>query len=64
MQNYGYGTRVTRRMKFQINPAIALKNNLAARYWAQKKIDELQLFPEVAENEAKILSVRDFTVYL
>ncbi len=45
-------------MKFQINPASALKNNLAARYWAQKKIDELQLFPEVAENEAKILSVR------
>lgn len=44
--NYGYAGRVTRRRTFVVRAAAAAKGDLIRRHWAQKKLNELMLFPE------------------
>jgi len=54
--HYGLGTQITRSVPFEINldGCASGKSNqlLVPRFWAQRKIDELLLFPDVTENEA------------
>lgn len=43
---YGYGTRVTQRHTFTIERSAAAKGDLLRRYWAQKNVTDLLIFPE------------------
>ncbi|MBU1238240.1 DUF2135 domain-containing protein, partial [Myxococcota bacterium] len=44
--NYGVGSRITHSRTFTINRSDAIKGNLLQRAWAQKKLDDLIIFPE------------------
>jgi Ca-activated chloride channel homolog len=53
--NYGVGSRVTLRRTFTIRRKGARKGNLLRRAWAQKKLDDLMIFP--ARNRDDIASL-------
>jgi len=54
--NYGYGTRITHQKQYIINGSLQ-STGLVPRFWAQRKIDELRLFPEIPENENLVLEL-------
>jgi hypothetical protein len=55
--NYGYGTKTAKQIRCEVNipksnaPSV---ERLAVRFWAQRKIDELGLFPDVPGNKELI----------
>jgi len=53
--NYGVGSRVTLRRTFTIRRSQARKGDLLRRAWAQKKLDDLMIFP--ARNRDAIASL-------
>jgi hypothetical protein len=58
--NYGYGTKVTRQIRCEVHvpkTGQPSSENLAVRFWAQRKIDELGLFPDVPGNKELITKV-------
>lgn len=55
LQNYGFGTNITHVAKYTVQSSHAPETGLIPRFWANKKIDELKLFPEIKENENLIL---------
>jgi hypothetical protein len=61
--NYGYGTRITHQTQFELFTNTDLSTGLVTRFWAQRYIDELKLFPEIPGNDEKILEIgRKFSV--
>lgn len=60
--NYGYGTTVTHQKSYVLSASM-VETGLVPRFWAQRQIDELLLFPEVADNEKKVLDIgKDFSI--
>ncbi|MEM9487985.1 MAG: VIT domain-containing protein, partial [Myxococcota bacterium] len=53
--HYGIGDRVTHRQSFTVRRTDAGSGDILRRYWAQKKVDDLLVFPE--ENEQAIVAV-------
>jgi Ca-activated chloride channel family protein len=43
---YGYGTRVTTTRRYTVKAKDATQGTLLARYWAQKKVADLLVFPD------------------
>lgn len=61
--NFGFGTKITHSQSFQLTTQGAGFTSLVPRMWAQRKIDELALFPEETENEKVILDLgRQFSI--
>lgn len=61
--NFGFGSKVTHSQSFQLTTQGAAFTSLIPRMWAQRKIDELTLFPEETENEKVILELgRQFSI--
>lgn len=61
--NFGYGSKITHSQSFQLTAQGAAFTSLVPRMWAQRKIDELTLFPEETENEKVILELgRQFSI--
>eukprot|EP01122_Echinamoeba_exundans_P015639 TRINITY_DN751_c0_g1_i1.p1 TRINITY_DN751_c0_g1~~TRINITY_DN751_c0_g1_i1.p1 ORF type:complete len:1825 (-),score=361.56 TRINITY_DN751_c0_g1_i1:2120-7570(-) len=58
--NYGFGTTTAKSVPLEliVPPLDFLSNTgLVSRFWAQRQVDELGLFPEIAENERLIFEV-------
>jgi len=55
--NYGYGTRVTHQVQYQLVTDVEVETGLVPRFWAQRYIDELKLFPEIPGNDDKVLEI-------
>ena len=53
--DYGVGGKVTHSRTFQVNALGASKGDLLRRYWAQKKLADLLVFPK--RNAAKIVAL-------
>lgn len=61
--NFGFGSKITHSQSFQLTTQGASFTSLVPRMWAQRKIDELALFPEETENEKAILDLgRQFSI--
>jgi len=61
--NYGYGTRITHQVQYEIATTTDQNSGLVTRFWAQCYIDELKLFPEIPGNDEKILQIgRQFSI--
>jgi len=54
--NYGYGTQVLHQARFTLTIE-DIESGLVPRFWASRNIEQLQLFPEIKENEQKILEL-------
>ncbi|NLI76486.1 MAG: DUF2135 domain-containing protein [Candidatus Riflebacteria bacterium] len=52
--NYGTNGKVTRTVEIEVKAADAASGDLLRRYWAQKKIEDLEIFPQ--RNEQEIVS--------
>eukprot|EP01124_Arcella_intermedia_P021407 TRINITY_DN2998_c0_g1_i4.p1 TRINITY_DN2998_c0_g1~~TRINITY_DN2998_c0_g1_i4.p1 ORF type:complete len:2001 (-),score=648.20 TRINITY_DN2998_c0_g1_i4:83-6085(-) len=55
--NYGFGTSITHQVQYQVSTKEFVSSGLVSRFWAQRKIDELQLFPEIPGNSEEILEL-------
>jgi len=55
--NYGVGATITISQKYQLNTNDFSIGNVVTRYWAQKKIDELQLYVDIGDNKKEIVAV-------
>jgi len=63
--NFGYGTTVVKQVIYELNFGNVPKDpgELVVRFWAQRKIDHLQLFPEIPENNQEITNLgRKYTL--
>ncbi len=53
--HYGVKGKVMKSVNYMISKSDAVKGNLLRRYWAQKKLDELQIF--MKRNEQEIVAI-------
>jgi len=61
--NYGFGTKITHQVQYELFASTELETGLVPRFWAQRYIDELKLFPEIPGNDDKILQIgRKFSI--
>jgi tetratricopeptide (TPR) repeat protein len=58
---YGYGNQVTKTKKYVVERKDAAGGNLLRRYWAQKKLDDLIVFPDRNDQEITKLG-RDYSI--
>ena len=52
---YGVGGKVKKRSKYRISRKDAVQGDLVRRFWAQKKVEELSVFPK--RNQAELVRV-------
>ena len=52
---YGVGGKVKKRSKYKISRKDAVRGDLVRRFWAQKKVEELSVFPK--RNQAELVAV-------
>jgi hypothetical protein len=61
--NFGFGAKIVHSLTCQLKTTGSSYTSLIPRFWAQRKIDELALFPEETENEKVILDLgRKFSI--